>query len=185
MNNHDDLKRLMEAVAPVKVDEPGHTYSNTPEEQYLDSATQQNFGDDLHKVKPAQYKQKAGDNPRAAETIKEEARLTKQFKKFKVMEGASEWSSVKELSSLVDEAIKDQGNDLSSTVTRSMFKSAVDAMLDSNVGQAIDIIMSQFSDHNGGERRDHDAYADELEEELNAILASCAIERSDGALNSL
>ena len=40
MNNHDDLKRLMEAVDPVKVNEPKNGYSNTPGEQYLDSATQ-------------------------------------------------------------------------------------------------------------------------------------------------
>jgi hypothetical protein len=181
MNNHDDLIRLMEAVEPREVDQPKNSYANTPEEQYLDSATQQNFGDDLHKVKPAQYKQRAGDNPRSAEALKEEKRLAAQFKAFKINEGAMEWSSTKELARLVDDAIKDQGNDLSSTVTRAMFKQSMDFLLDGNVPSAVDVIMSEFSDHNGGERRDHDAYADDLTDELNAILASCAIEKSDGA----
>ena len=171
----------MEAVDPVKVNEPKNGYSNTPGEQYLDSATQQGFGDDLNKVKPAQYKQKLGDNPRAADTIKETKRLSKAFKSFKIMEGACEWSSTKELAKLVDEAIQDQGHDLSATVTRTMFKTAMEFLLDNNVPQAVDEIMSSFSDHNGGERRDHDFTAQDLQEELEAIMASCAVEKSDGA----
>lgn len=185
MNNHDDFKRLMEAVEPVKVDTPKNTYSNTPNEQVLDSATQQGFGNDLHKVKSSQYKQKDGDNPRADATIKEQARLTRAFKKLKLTEGADQWSNIKELAKMVDETIKDQGSDLSSTVTRTMFKEAIELLLAGNMMGAVDCIMGEFSDHNGGERRDHDAYAHDLAEDLQFIMDSSSIEKSAGVATAI
>ena len=51
MDQTTQMKVLLEAVDAPKVDEPEKGYANTPHEQTLDSATQQNFGRDLHKKK--------------------------------------------------------------------------------------------------------------------------------------
>ena len=69
----DSMKTLLEAVDKVekpKVNEPGQGYANTPKEQTLDMTTMNNMGNDLHKKKNAQFRSKAGDNPRAMTPVK-------------------------------------------------------------------------------------------------------------------
>ncbi len=75
----------------IDVDHPTVAHANTPNEQVLDSATQQNMGDDLHKKKPNQYRSKDGDNPRAhrpALVDQIEESLASKWEQFKLTEGA-------------------------------------------------------------------------------------------------
>jgi len=92
MDQTTQMKTLLEAVdGTPQVDEPKNGYANTPDEQTMDSSTQQNFGDDLHKKKSFQHPSRDGDNPRASKRMEEyklaEDKLTAAFEKFKLNEG--------------------------------------------------------------------------------------------------
>ena len=174
------MKLLLEAVKAPEVDQPKATYANTPGEQTLDSATQQNFGTDLHKKKPAQYKQKAGDNPRADKTDLEEA-LTRKFEKFKLTESAGSdetWSSEAELFDWIDHTLA--AGPLQSLVAPGDVESAVDDIMAGDVEGAVDTLMREYTDHNGGRMRNHRAVENELRDSLEAI----ANARADVALET-
>jgi hypothetical protein len=177
MDQTTEMKLLLEAVDVPKVDHPKKAYANQPNEQTLDSATQQNFGDDLHKKKSYQHPSRDGDNARASKLIQynlEEKRLSVAFKKFKLNESAEadKWSSRKELYNLVDQAIGNAGPDLHYSVTKEYMMAAIERILDGDTMGATDELMQDFTDHNGGERRDHDIYAEELNDELDWIVSN-------------
>jgi len=178
MTQTTDMKLLLEAIdGTPKVDEPKKTYANTPNEQTLDSATQQNFGRDLHKKKSFQSISKAGDNTQAGRLqlyTLEEKRLTNAFKKFKLLESSDtdKWSSKKELYRLIDQAVNNAGSDLHYSVTKEYIMRAIELVMDNDTMSATQELMQDFTDHNGGERRDHDVYAEELNDELDFILSN-------------
>ena len=173
MDQKTQMKVLLEAIDAPEVDHPKRSYANTPGEQTLDSATQQNFGRDLNKKKPKQFKYKPGDNSRAArmhEYRLEEDRLTKAFRKFKLNESADSWSKKREGAKLLDDAIKDAG--LEWVISHEIFNMALNSIMDGDWDSACDIIMGEYSDHNGGEPRNWQAIADDLCDDLEYIVSS-------------
>ena len=177
MDHTTQMRTLLEAVDVPKVDQPKKAYANTPGEQTLDSATQQNFGDDLHKKKAYQHPSRDGDNAMASKLHQynlEEQRLKKAFKKFKLNEGSDDtWSTKKECSALLDQAIKNTGV-LDSIITPEDFHTALGMMMDSSlIGQAETVttfLMTEYTDHNGGTPRNWSAISEDLEEELQDIV---------------
>jgi len=171
------MKTLLEAVdGTPQVDEPKNGYANTPDEQTMDSSTQQNFGDDLHKKKSFQHPSRDGDNPRASKRMEEyklaEDKLTAAFEKFKLNEGMEPnqpWTTKKELAALLDAAIKDTGV-LNQIISPEDFSRALGMMLDQDYASATDFLMGEYSDHNGGTPRDWYAIAEDLAEELEEIV---------------
>lgn len=177
MDQTETMKVLLEAVdGTPKVDEPKDGYANTPDEQTLDSATQQNFGDDLHKKKSFQHPSRDGDNPRASKKMEEyklaEDKLTAAFEQFKLNEGMEPnqpWSTKKELAALLDDAIKDTGV-LNQIISPEDFDRALGMMMDQDYAAATDFLMGEYSDHNGGTPRDWYVIANDLAEELEEIV---------------
>ena len=170
MDQTTQMKLLLEAVKAPEVDKPKATYSNTPGEQTLDSATQQNFGDDLHKKKPAQYKQKAGDNARADKTELEEA-LTAKFNKFKLNESAlrkgMKWDTRRELADLIGDALREA--DLDGVLGHENFNEALRLMWEGDWNEATDYLMQYYTGGDGGEPRNWQAIADDLADNLEYI----------------
>lgn len=177
MDQTTQMKLLLEAVDVPKVDEPKNAYANSPHEQTLDSATQQNFGNDLNKKKSYQHPSRDGDNARASKLIAynlEEKRLSVAFKKFKLNESSEsdKWSGRKQLYKLVDQAVHNAGDDLHYSVTKEYMMAAIEFIMDGDTMSATQELMQDFTDHNGGERRDHDVYAEELSDELDWIISN-------------
>jgi hypothetical protein len=174
MDQTEQMKVLLEAVDAPKVDEPKDAYANTPNEQTLDSATQQNFGDDLHKKKPRQFKYKPGDNSRAArmhEYKLEEDRLTKAFDKFKLSESAlskgMKWDTRRELADLIGDALRQA--DLDGVLGHEIFNEALRLMWEGDWNEATDYLMQYYGTHDGGEPRNWQAVADDLADNLEYI----------------
>ena len=141
----------------------------------MDSATQQNFGNDLNRKKSFQHPSRDGDNPRASKltayTI-EEARLTKAFRKFKLNESPenSTWATKRELSQWLDAAIKSISV-INELISPEEFNQALELMLDDNIEATVDMLMQNYTDHNGGEMRNAQIIGDDLFDELDYIKA--------------
>lgn len=175
MDQQTQMKVLLEAVDAPEVDEPKDGFANSPNEQTLDSATQQNFGDDLHKKKSKQFKYKPGDNPRAAKMHEyklQEDRLTDAFDKFKLVESAlrkgMKWDTRKELSELVWDAVQETG-ELADVISNDEFNIAVQYMWDSQFEDATMHLMQYYATQDGGEPRNWQAISDDLADNLEYI----------------
>ena len=170
MDQTETMKLLLEAVdGTPKVDEPKKGYANTPDEQTLDSSTQQNFGDDLHKKKSFQHPSRDGDNPRASKKMEEyklaEERLTKEFEQMKLNESAwskqLKWDTRRELAELMRGAIEEVSN-LLDVISNEQFNMALQLMWDGDHDGAVDEIMQHYATRDGGEPRDWQATAEDL-----------------------
>jgi hypothetical protein len=179
MDNTSHMKLLLEAVDSPKVDLPKSGYANTPKEQTLDSAIQQGMGNDLHKSKPFQQKRTPGDNPRAAEMreykLKEEARLTSAFNKFKLNESAdlsaNTWETGRELGKILRSFI-DKDDDLEHIVGREQFANAHKHLMMGHGTQAVTDLMANYTDRDGGDMHDDQMVFDGILEDLNRILSN-------------
>ncbi len=175
MDQTTQMKVLLEAVDVPKVDEPKKAYANSPDEQTLDSETQQNFGNDLHKKKSFQHPSRDGDNPRAAKLTEytlEEARLTEAFEQFKLVEGVSidsKWSTDRELAKIL-QAMINKDDDLENIVTKEQFRNAHSSLMSGDAFEALTELMSNYSSQNGGEMHDHDMVAEGVLSDLEDIL---------------
>ena len=165
------MKVLLEAVDAPEVDEPKDAYANTPNEQTLDSSTQQDMGRDLNKKKGFQSQYHKGDNPLAGRMqevkLKEDA-LAAQFKKLKLRETADyRWSKKRELAAHLDDILR--STPLNDIISPADFNEALNALFAGDSDLACDLLMQHYSDHNGGEPRNWQAIADDLCDDLDFI----------------
>ncbi len=175
MDHTEQMKVLLEAVDAPKVDEPEKGYANTPHEQTLDSATQQNFGRDLHKKKSYQHPSRDGDNARAAKLTQytlEEERLTKAFKKFKLNEGLAldtKWTTERELAKILSTMIN-ADDDLEHIVSKDEFDRAHFDMMAGDAETAADDLLGARTTGDGGERQDSTIVRNDVVKMLASIL---------------
>jgi len=169
------MKVLLESIDAPEVDEPKDAYANAPNEQTLDSQTQQNFGRDLNKKKAFQSPRKAGDNTKAGRmqlVDLEEERLTDELKKFKLTESAwskqLKWDTRRELAELMRGAIEEVSN-LLDVISTDQFNIALQLMWDNDWNGATDEIMQWYGTSDGGEPRDWQAIAEDLADNLKHI----------------
>jgi len=179
MNNTEQMTLLLEAVdGTPKVDSPKSGYANTPNEQTLDSATQQNFGNDLNKKKSYQHPSRDGDNPRASAMteykLKEEKRLTAAFERFKLNESVSidtKWSSDRELAKILQTMIKND-DDLEYNVGKPEFDKAHFDMMAGDASAAADNLLSRVTTGDDHARNDFHIIRNEIIDALEGILAN-------------
>jgi len=175
MDQTTQMKVLLEAVDAPKVDQPKKGYANTPNEQTLDSATQQNFGRDLNKKKSYQHPSRDGDNARAAKLTQytlEEERLTRAFKKFKLNEGLSldtKWTTERELAKILSTMIN-ADDDLEHIVSKDEFDKAHFDMMVGDAETAADNLLSRYTTGDDRERQDFTIVRNDVVSVLKGIL---------------
>ena len=168
------MKVLLESIDAPEVDEPKDAYANAPNEQTLDSQTQQNFGRDLNKKKAFQSPRKAGDNTKAGRmqlVDLEEERLTDELKKFKLTESAlrkgMKWDTRRELADLMGDALREA--DLDGILGHENFNEALRLMWEGDWNEATDYLMQYYTTGEGGEPRNWQAVAEDLADNLEYI----------------
>jgi len=190
MDQTTQMKTLLEAVdGTPKVDEPEKGYANTPGEQTLDSATQQNFGRDLNKKKSYQHPSRDGDNAMASKlhayTLEEE-RLTREFKKLKLDESSlrkgKKWDTRRELADLIGDALREA--DLDGVLGHENFNEALRLMWEGDWNEATDYLMQYYATSDGGEPRNWQAIAEDLADNLEYIATDLKEKEEDMSLET-
>lgn len=188
VNSTQAMKTLLESIEAPEVDEPKNAYANTPNEQTLDSKTQQDMGRDLNKKKAFQSPRKSGDNTKAGRMQLidlEEKRLTDAYDKFKLNESAlrkgMKWDTRRELADLLGDALREA--DLDGIIGHENFNEALRLMWEGDWNEATDYLMQYYATQNGGEPRNWQAIAEDLADNLEHICVELD-EREPVALES-
>ena len=174
MDQTEQMKVLLEAVDAPEVDEPKASYANAPNEQTLDSKTQQDMGRDLNKKKAFQSPRKGGDNTKAGRMQLidlEEQRLTAAYTEYKLNESAlrkgMKWDTRRELADLMGDALREA--DLDGILGHENFNEALRLMWEGDWNEATDYLMQYYTTGEGGEPRNWQAVAEDLADNLEYI----------------
>jgi hypothetical protein len=166
------MKVLLESIDAPEVDEPEENYANAPEEEYLDSKTQQDMGRDLNKKKAFQSPRKSGDNTKAGRKQLldlEEARLTSALDKFKLIESKDwSWTKKRELADHLEDVLKP--TPLLNIISTEEFNRVLNILAGGDADAATDELMQHYSDHNGGEPRNWQAWAEDIYDDMVFLL---------------
>lgn len=168
------MKVLLESIDAPEVDEPKDDYANTPEEEYLDSKTQQDMGRDLNKKKSFQSPRKSGDNTKAgrkqlADLEIAESKLSKRFERFKLLESKDwGWTKKRELADHLEDILKP--TPLINIISTEEFNRVLNILAGGDADGATMELMQHYSDHNGGEPRNWQAWAEDIYDDMVFLL---------------